>query len=146
MHIKNLDKFYQRVLMNMTNEQTDERKKGRNDRQPKTYVAPPPFSKRGYIEVSDISIKYRYSDILLKKQSKLHLKHLVECCNRLFRCNQTCYCVGMVPVTSVSRYVTSGSRYQSRSSMYIRGLIPQNCTRQFQLGFVKLCSNVLIIV
>ena len=36
----------------------------------------------------------------------------------------------MVSVTSASRYVTSASRYhprnQSRSSMYIRGLIPWN--------------------
>ena len=36
----------------------------------------------------------------------------------------------MVSVTSASRYITSTSRYhpryQSRSSMYIRGLIPRN--------------------
>ena len=36
----------------------------------------------------------------------------------------------MVSVTSASRYITSVSRYypryQSRSSMYIRGLIPRN--------------------
>ena len=55
------------------------------------------------------SIKYRYS---------------------LFCCNHTCYCVNMVSVTSVSRYITSVSRYhlryQSRSSMYICGLIPRN--------------------
>ena len=57
----------------------------------------------------------RYSDNLLKKH-KLHL------C-RLFSCNQTCYCVNMVSVTSASRY---HPRYQSRSSMYIRGLIPRN--------------------
>ena len=31
-------------------------------------------------------------------------------------------------MTSVSRYVTKASRYQSRSSMYIRGLIPRNST------------------
>ena len=35
---------------------------------------------------------------------------------------------GMVSMTSASRYVTSPSRYQSRSSMYIRGLIPRNYT------------------
>ena len=68
------------------------------------------------------SIKYRYSDILLKKQ-KLHL-------GRLFCCNHTCYCVNMVSVTSASRYITSASRYhprfQRRFSMFIRGLIPQN--------------------
>ena len=34
----------------------------------------------------------------------------------------------MVSVTSASRYVMSVSRYQSRSSMYIQGLIPQNST------------------
>ena len=36
----------------------------------------------------------------------------------------------MVSVTSASRYITSASRYhpryQSRSSMYIRGFIPRN--------------------
>ena len=68
------------------------------------------------------SIKYRYSDILLKRH-KLHL----SC---LFYCNNTCYCVIMVSVTSASLYKTSASRYhpryQSRSSMYIRGLIPRN--------------------
>ena len=36
-------------------------------------------------------------------------------------CNHTCY--GMVSVTSASRY---HSRYQSRSSAYIRGLIQRN--------------------
>ena len=55
----------------------------------------------------------------------------------LFCCNHSCYCVNMVSVTpvtlyitSVSRYITPASRYhpryQSRSSMYIRGLIPWN--------------------
>ena len=66
--------------------------------------------------------KYRYSDILLIKH-KLHI-------SRLFCCNHTCYCVNMDSVTSASRYVTSASsyhpRYQSRSLMYIRGLIPRN--------------------
>ena len=63
------------------------------------------------------------SDILLKKKHKLNLR-------RLFCCNHTCYCVNMVSVTSASRYITSASRYhpryQSRSSMYIRGLITRN--------------------
>ena len=48
----------------------------------------------------------------------------------LFCCNHTCDCVSMVSVTSSSRYITSASschpRYQSRSSMYIRCLIPRN--------------------
>ena len=68
------------------------------------------------------SKKYRYSHILLKKH-KLHL-------SRLFCCNHTCYCVNMVSMISASRYITSASfyhlRYQSRSQMYIRGLIPGN--------------------
>ena len=72
-------------------------------------------------EVYVFSIKYRNSDILLKKQ-KLHL----SC---LFCCNHTCYCVNMVSVTSASCYIMSASRchprYQSRSS-YIRGLSPRN--------------------
>ena len=62
-------------------------------------------------------------DILLKKKHKLHL-------SRLFCCIYTCYCVNMVSVTSASRYITSAPcfhpRYQSRSSMYIQGLIPRN--------------------
>ena len=75
-------------------------------------------------EVYVFSIEYRYSYILLKKQQhKLHL-------SRLFCCNHTCYCVNIVSVTSVSRYITSASRYhpryQSRSSMYSRRLIPRN--------------------
>ena len=70
------------------------------------------------------SIKYHYSDILWKR-NKLHL-------SRLFCCNHTCY-VNMVSVMSAmsaSRYISSTSRhhprYQSRSSMYILGLIPRN--------------------
>ena len=63
-----------------------------------------------------------YSDILLKKHKLL--------LSRLFCCNHIFYCVKMVSVTSASRYITSAShyhpRYQSRSSMYIRGLIPRN--------------------
>ena len=50
-----------------------------------------------------VFIKYGYSDILLKNH-KLHL----SC---LFCCNHTCYCVNMVSVTSVSRYITSASWY-----------------------------------
>ena len=49
------------------------------------------------IEVYDFLINYRYS--------------------RLFCSNHTYYCVGMVSVMSATRYVTSTSRYQSRSSM-----------------------------
>ena len=39
----------------------------------------------------------------------------------------------MVSVMSASRYVRSASRYQSRPSMYILGLIPGNWPRQFRL-------------
>ena len=39
----------------------------------------------------------------------------------------------MFSVTSVSCYVTIASRYETRPSMCIRGLIPQNWSRQFQL-------------
>ena len=49
--------------------------------------------------------------------------------NRLFCCDHTWYDVGMVAVTSASRYVTLPSQYQSRSSMYLRGLIPRNPTK-----------------
>ena len=58
-------------------------------------------------------------DILLKKYINIIY-------NRLLCRNHTCHCVGMVSVTSASRYVTSASRYQSRFSIDIRGLIPQN--------------------
>ena len=68
------------------------------------------------------SIKFGYSDILLTKH-KLHL-------SRFSCCYHTCYCVNILSVTSASRNVTSAScyhpRYQSRSSMYICGLIPRN--------------------
>ena len=71
----------------------------------------------------------KLSDILLKKH-KLHL----SC---LFCCNHTCYCVNMVSMTSASHYITSAScyhpRYQSRSQMYICGMIPRNWPGQFQL-------------
>ena len=51
----------------------------------------------------------------------------------LFRCNQTCYCVGMVSVAPASRY-------QSRHSMYILGLIPRNWPRQFRLMVMVICG------
>ena len=67
------------------------------------------------------SIKYCNGDILLEKNMNFIY-------SRLFCCNHTCYCVGTVSVTSASHYVMSASHYQSRSSMYIRGLIPRNST------------------
>ena len=83
------------------------------------------------------SKKYRYSDTFLKKLS-IKYRYLKEqninfIYNRLFCCHHSYYCVGMVSVMSASRYVTSASRYQSKSSMFIRGLIPRNWPRQFRL-------------
>ena len=70
---------------------------------------------------------------LKKKHLNLHL-------SRLFCWNHTCYCVNMVSAASASRYITTASRYhpryQSRSSMYTRGLIhgiPRYWPRQFRL-------------
>ena len=64
----------------------------------------------------------KYSDILLKKH-ELHL-------SRLLCCNHTSYCVNMVSVALASRYIMSAlryhPRYQSKSSMYIRGLGSRN--------------------
>ena len=63
--------------------------------------------------------------MFFEKKHKLHLSHT-------FCCNHTCYCVKMVSVTSALRYITSALRYhplyQSRSSMYIPGLIAWNFT------------------
>ena len=99
------------------------------------------------------SIKYRYSDILLKKH-KLQL----SC---LFCCNHNCYCEYMVSVTSVSHYTTAASRYimsashyhlhyKSRSSMYIRVLIPRNFTKLAEAVLMdshvtmRPCSKILV--
>ena len=50
--------------------------------------------------------------------------------NSFFCFNHTCYCANVDSVTSASGYLTPASRYhlryQSRSSMYIRGLVPRN--------------------
>ena len=85
------------------------------------------------------SIKYHNSIILLKtnkkkkqkkkKKKKRSLTSFIVSCGmlyRLFRCNRTCYCIGMVSVTSASRY-------QRGPSMFIRGLIPRKWPRQFRL-------------
>ena len=49
-----------------------------------------------------------------------------------------CYCINMVSVTSASHYIISAShyhpRYQSRSSIYIRGLIPPNIAEFAEAG------------
>ena len=57
----------------------------------------------------------------------------------IFLCNHTksCHCVNLVSVTSASRYITSPSRYhprcQSRSSIYIRGLITRNSAESVEV-------------
>ena len=88
-------------------------------------------------EVYVFSIKYRYSDILLKTY-KFYL-------SSLFCCNHTCYCVNMVSVTSASRYITSAPRYppryQSRSSMYTRGLIPRNFAELAEAVPIGICHS-----
>ena len=61
------------------------------------------------------SVKYHKSDILSKNINFFY--------NGVFCCNHTCYCVGMVSVTSASGY-------QNRSSMYIGGLILRNFTEK----------------
>ena len=90
------------------------------------------------------SIKYRYSDILLKEH-KLHL-------SRLFCCIHACYCVIMMSVTSTSHYITSVSRYHprylNRSSMYIRVLIPRNFAEfaeavPIEFKYVRPCPEVI---
>ena len=64
----------------------------------------------------------------------------MEKCNHSLRCNRSCYCIDMVSVTSALRYVTLAS-HESRSSMYIRGLIQRNWPRQFRLSGI--CLNQL---
>ena len=65
----------------------------------------------------------KYSDILLKQNINFIYK-------RLFCCIYICYCVSMVSLASAPCYITTALRYhlryQSRSLMYIRGLIPRN--------------------
>ena len=67
----------------------------------------------------------------------------------LLCCDYTCYCVYMVSVMSASRYITSAScyhpHYQSRSSMYIPGLIPRNFTELAEAVPTDpdLCYNVV---
>ena len=64
--------------------------------------------------------------------------------NHLFCCNHTCYCVNIVSLMSASRYTMSVScyhpSYQSRSSMYIHGLIPQNSTELAEAVLIGTCS------
>ena len=86
------------------------------------------------MKVIYFSIKYRYSNILLKKKTT---SFITVCFAAII-----CCCVNMVSVTSASRYIASASlyfpRYQRRSSMYIRGLIPGN--------FAELAAEVPIVL
>ena len=56
----------------------------------------------------------------------------------------------MVSVTSASRYITSASRYhpryQSRSSMYIHGLIPRNFAELAEADPIVLLSGGCLAV
>ena len=88
------------------------------------------------------SIEYRYSSDILLKIHKLQLLRVAVC---QVCCNHSCYYVDMVSVTSVSRYVTSASRYHSRFSVYIRGLIPRNSPSQLRLGFLFVCFFVCFL-
>ena len=88
---------------------------------------------------------------------KLKIKSYRLCSFKPFLCcKHACYCVNMVSVTSASRYITSATcyhpRYQSRSSMYIRSLIPRTFaelaaavpiafTRAFELRHEKTTSR-----
>ena len=89
------------------------------------------------------SIKYSYSNILLGK------KHLDFTYGILWivvtfyfaAIELTIYCIGMVSVTSASRYLTSTSRYQSRPSMYIRGLIPRNSMELAEAVPIEILSS-----
>ena len=65
------------------------------------------------------SITYRYSIFR-------SLTFISECCNHLFCCIRTCYCGGMVSMTSLSRYKIG-------SVMYIRGLMLRNWPSQFRI-------------
>ena len=88
------------------------------------------------------TIKYRYSDILLKNINFIY--------NCLFCCNHSCYCVNMVSVTPASHYITSASHYHPRSLMYIRGLISQNFAEMaeavlIEVNLLFICSLYLIL-
>ena len=54
---------------------------------------------------------------------------IVECCNRLFRCNHACNCVPMVSVTSASRYQTM---FMSKKVIFVQYFTSGNtvCTKR----------------
>ena len=77
------------------------------------------------------SIKIDYSDYSKSLISRINEVYVLSKYDlHLSRFFHTCHCVNMVSVTSASRYITPASRYhpryQSRASIYIRGLIPRN--------------------
>ena len=90
------------------------------------------------------SINYSYGDILLEKKPHLDFIYgilwiVVTVCFAAIEL--TIYCIGMVSVTSASRYLTSTSRYQSRPSMYIRGLIPRNSMELAEAVQIEILSS-----
>ena len=90
------------------------------------------------------SINYSYGDILLEKKTHLDFIYgilwiVVTVCFAAIEL--TIYCIGIVSVTSASRYLTSTSRYQSRPSMYIRGLIPQNSMELAEAVQIEILSS-----
>ena len=90
------------------------------------------------------SIEYRYTDILFKKHTQLDFICGILCIVvtvYLAAIQLTIYCIGMVSVTTESRYVTSTSRYQSRSSMYIRGLITRNSMALAEAVSIEIISS-----
>ena len=95
-----------------------------------------------FIYIQKKKKKYCKNKMKNTKKKKMEKKNLFACwcCDAM---------IGMVSVMSVSRYVMSTSGNQSRSFMYIQGLIPQNWPRQFRLpatyvfcGEIKLNSNL----
>ena len=72
--------------------------------------------------MGSVLLKSIFSDYMYPKSLISRINEFYVFFNKI----SLCYCVGMVSVTSASRYVTSASRNQRSSSMYIRGLIPRN--------------------
>ena len=94
-------------------------------------------------------INETFSDILLKKHNFILAVFFFVFFFFFFCCNHTCYCGNMVSVTSASRYITSASRYypryQSRSSMYIHGLIPRNFAKLAEAAPIGLGPGTLYL-
>ena len=97
------------------------------------------YPKRLISRINEVCV-FSKKNIALKEH-KLHL-------SRLFCCNHTCYCVNMVFLTShyitlVSRY---HPRYQSRSLMYIHGLISRNSAELAEAVPVGMYCSIAKIV